>query len=218
MQRCNSLFYPICLDLRGRQCLVVGGGQVALRKVKALLECGASVKVVSPELCRQIRNLARCSEIEVVPRGYETADLRGVLVVIAATNDAEVNKKVAAQAESRGLLVNVVDDPGKSVFIAPAYVRRGDVTIAVSTGGRSPALARRIRIRLESEYGPEYGLLAELLGQIRNDLKGKGVVISPDRWQEALDLEPLLCLLASRRTGEAREMVLQSLGVTTRSE
>jgi len=193
----------------------VGGGQVALRKAKALLECGASVKVVSPELCDEMNDLARRSEMEVVPRGYETADLRGVLVVIAATNDTEVNKMVAAQAESRGLLVNVVDDPEKSVFIAPAYVRRGDVTIAVSTGGRSPALARKIRIRLESEYGPEYGLLVELLGQIRNDLKEKGVVISPNKWQEALDLAPLLCLLASRRTDEVREMVLQGLGVTT---
>ena len=218
MKRCNSLFYPLFLDLRGRQCLVVGGGQVALRKVKALLECGASVKVVSPELCHEMSDLARCSEMEVVLRGYETADLRGVLVVIAATNDAEVNKKVAAEGRDRGILVNIVDDLEKSVFIAPAYVRRGDVTIAVSTGGRSPALARRIRTKLESEYGPEYGLLTELLGRIRNDLKKKGVVISPRTWQEALDLEPLLCLLGLRRTGEAREMVLQRLGVTTRPE
>ena len=210
--------YPVFLDIHGLRCLVVGGGPVAYRKAKTLLEHGAAVTVVSPDLCPEMKNLARDTNVRAVLGEYDAGNLRGVFLAIAATDDARVNRRVAAEARERAVLVNVVDDLESSGFIAPSYLRRGDVTIAISTGGASPALARRIRIKLEAEFGPEYAPLASLLHQIRTELKGEEVTVTGDAWQEALDLEPLLELLRARRVDEARNMVLEGLGVASEPE
>ena len=210
--------YPVFLDIHGLRCLVVGGGPVAYRKAKTLLEHGAAVTVVSPDLCPEMKNLARDANVHAVLGEYDAGNLRDVFLAIAATDDARVNRRVAAEAGERGVLVNVVDDLESSRFIAPSYLRRGDVTIAISTGGASPALARRIRVKLETEFGSEYAQLASLLGEVRTGLKSRGVTVPGDTWQEALDLEPLLELLRARRVDEAREMVLERLGVASEPE
>lgn len=165
------LTYPINLSgLAQRRCLVVGGGNVALRKVEGLLAAGAQIVVVALELDKELEALIAAGKVGVARRAYEPADLEGMFLVIVATDDREVNHAVSAEAMRRGLLVNVVDDPDASNFIVPAVVRRGGLTIAVSTGGASPALARRLREQLEAQFGPEYGELIELLATLRPEI------------------------------------------------
>ena len=163
-------YYPAFLDLRGRNCLVVGGGAVAERKVESLLECGALVKVVTREATSALAELARSGSIELGLRDYISDDLLGIFLVIAATDDPTVQARIGSEAKERGLLVNVVDDPANCTFIVPAVARRGELSIAVSTGGRSPALAARIREKLEGLFGPEYEEWVDLLGQLRETL------------------------------------------------
>ena len=164
-------YYTICLvGLPSRQAIVVGGGAVAARKVEGLLEAGAQVKVISPLLTRELQLIASAGVITFLPRPYQDGDLEDAYLVIAATDDPTVNQSVWMEAERRGCLINVVDDPQHSNFILPAVVRRGEVSVAVSTGGNSPALARRLRERIEKLIGPEYGVLAELLGELRPEL------------------------------------------------
>lgn len=206
-----SPYYPIFLNIRGKKCLVVGGGNVALRKVKALLEHGANVQVVSPSLCPELSQLAEEGAIQALQRSYKAEDLKGSLIAIAATDNAKTNESVAAEARQRGVLVNVVDDPQHSNFIVPSYFRRGDVTIAVSTSGRSPALARKIRSQLEKDFGTEYGQLALLVGEVRSELKRRVVTVDSDAWQEVLDLDVLIELLRDGRTQEAKDIMLNNL-------
>lgn len=206
-----SPYYPIFVNIGGKKCLVVGGGEVALRKVQALLEHDANVEVVSPVLCPELSRMAREGTIQALERDYKPEDLQDALIAIAATDDAKANESVAAEARRRGILVNVVDDPQHSDFIAPSYFRRGDVTIAVSTSGRSPALARKIRSELEKQFGTEYARLALLAGEVRHELKQQGVTVSNDAWQEILDLHPLIELLKYGKTQEAKEIMLRKL-------
>ena len=163
-------YYPAFLDLRGRKCLVVGGGGVAERKVESLLECGARVKVVTREATSGLTELACSGSIDLDIRDFASEDLSGIFLVIAATDDPAVQASIGGEAKERGLLVNVVDDPANCTFIVPAVARRGDLSIAVSTGGRSPALAARIREKLEGLFGPEYEEWVDLLGQLRETL------------------------------------------------
>ena len=144
MKRRNQVprYYPIFLNIRGKRCVVVGGGPVALRKVNILLEHEANVEVISPELCPELSQLAKSRAIQVLQRNYNGGDLQGVFIAIAATDDGEINNKVAEEARAKGVLVNVVDDLEHSDFIVPSQFRRGDIAIAVSTAGKSPALAR----------------------------------------------------------------------------
>ncbi|MCX6030912.1 MAG: bifunctional precorrin-2 dehydrogenase/sirohydrochlorin ferrochelatase [Chloroflexi bacterium] len=163
--------YPICLiGLTSRPAVVIGGGSVAGRKVVALLAADASVTVISPELTPELAALAAAGRIASMGRAYRDGDLAGAWLVIAATDDPQVNAAVWAEAERRGCLVNVVDDSTHSNFIVPAVVRRGEVTVAVSTGGASPALARRLKEQFEALIGPEYGNLADLLAELRPEL------------------------------------------------
>ena len=142
-------YYPAFLDLRGRNCLVVGGGIIAERKVESLVECGARVMVVTREATNELAGLAQSSIIELRLRDYASDDLAGMFLVVAATDDPAVQARIGTEAKERGLLVNVVDDPANCTFIVPAVSRRGELAIAISTGGRSPALAARIREKLE---------------------------------------------------------------------
>ena len=163
--------YPIGVDLTNRRCVVVGGGVIAERKVETLLAFRAAVHVVAPELTERLSVLANEGTIEHAARVYEHGILDGAFLVIAATDHRETNKSVSAEAQRRGILVNVVDDPALCTFFVPAMVRRGDLVISVSTSGNSPAMARRVRERLESLFGPEYGKLAELMGSLREEVK-----------------------------------------------
>ncbi len=160
--------YPLNLiNLATRKAVVIGGGEVALRKVEGLLAASAQVTVISPALTDGLAVLSAGGKIAFIPRAYREGDLAGAWLAIAATDDPAVNQAVFAEAERRGCLVNVVDDPAHSNFIVPAVVRRGAVTVAVSTGGASPALARRLRDQLAEIVGPEYGDLAALLAELR---------------------------------------------------
>ena len=199
-------YYPLSVDLNGRKCVVIGGGAVAERKVEMLREFGAAVLVVSPQACSCIRLLALDGSIEYLPETYSPELLEGAFLAIAATDDREVNRAVSEDARSRGVLVNVVDDPELCTFTVPAYVRRGDVTIGISTAGQGPALAKRIREILEKTIGPEYGELAELLGQLRGEIKAR----YPDyaernrAYLRILDSD-VLQLLAEGKRDEANE-------------
>ncbi len=160
-------FYPAFLDLRGRRTVVVGGGAIAEQKVLGLVAAGARVTVVSPAVTLRLRDLAHQRDVELSERPYRPGDLAGAFLAIAATDDGAVNEAVWAEAEQRGILLNAVDDLPHCSFIAPSVHRRGDVTVAVSTAGKSPALAVRLRERIGRMIGPEYGALADVLGALR---------------------------------------------------
>jgi siroheme synthase-like protein len=205
------VYYPVFLNADGRKCLVVGGGQVALRKVGGLLEHGADVTVISPDLCPGLAELARSGEINALAREYRAGDLENAFLAIAATDNSEVNRRVEAQARRRAVLVNVVDDIENSDFIAPSYLRRGDVTIAISTCGKSPALARKIRLKLEKELGDEYAELTSVISEVRAEIRQQKITIDSDGWQEALDLDLLLGLLEKGEKETARVTLLSNL-------
>ncbi len=159
--------YPIFLNLDGKPCLVVGGGAVGERKVQDLLVAGAQVTVVSRELTPRLQTQAQHGIITWVAGEFQPAHLEGMVLAIAATNDQATNEAVSAAAQARGLPVNVVDQPALCSFIVPATIRRGELVVAIGTGGNSPALAKRLRLELEAQFGPEYGPYLELLGLIR---------------------------------------------------
>lgn len=160
-------YFPTFLDLRQRRCLVVGGGAIAERKVRSLLECGARVRLVSPVITPALRTLAESGAIEHRARGFRRADVRGCLLAVAAAGIPQVDHAVADECRRRRALVNVVDRPALCDFIYGSVLRRGELQVAVSTGGRAPALAREVRRRLESVVGDDYAALVEDVGRAR---------------------------------------------------
>ncbi len=167
-------YFPICLDIANRSCIVIGGGHVAERKAKSLLECGGRVTVISPELTADLASLHADGKLLWVKRAYQQGDLAGAFLVIAATDDPEVQRNVHAEAEAGNILLNVADVPKWCNFILPATVRRGDLTVSVSTAGKSPALASQLRKELEKLFGPEYDLLLQILGDLRAKILDQG--------------------------------------------
>jgi precorrin-2 dehydrogenase/sirohydrochlorin ferrochelatase len=165
-------FYIACLRLEGRNCLVVGGGDIGLEKVEGVLACNGDVTVVAPELNAELQALAAEGSIKWEQRAYESADLEGKFMAIAATNDTDVNIAVYNDAERRAMLVNVVDVPSLCNFILPAIVRTGPLAIAISTAGASPALAKRIKSEISDSFGEPYARLAVLLNEARGWAKG----------------------------------------------
>lgn len=167
-------YFPICLDITGRHCAVIGGGRVAERKVRALMEHAARVTVISPEVTEELAVFHAEGRLAWLKREYREDDLADVFLVIAATDDPEVQRRVHAEADKHNILLNVADVPKWCNFILPATVRRGDLSISVSTGGKSPALASRLRKELEKQFGPEYEVLLYLLGRLRSDVLARG--------------------------------------------
>lgn len=163
-------YYPVNLDIRDRSCLVVGGGRVGARKVRTLVRCGARVTVVSPDVIPAMEALAQERTIDLKHRAYRSSDVSGMFLVIGATDDEQLNRRIHADAEAQNILCNIADRPEICNFILPAIVRRGDFVMAISTAGKSPAFAKHIRERLETEFGPEYGDLLDLMGAIRGRL------------------------------------------------
>lgn len=166
--------YPAILLLDGRLAVVIGGGHVAERKVRTLLDAGARVRVVAEDPTRGVEARAERNEIELLQRRYAPGDLAGAAAVVAATDDEEVNKAIYAEATENGIPVNVVDNVALCTFIAPSIVRRGDLVVAISTGGNAPALAVRIRERLEREFGEEYAAFLTLMGELRETVQVPG--------------------------------------------
>ena len=166
--------YPAILLLDGRLAVVVGGGKVAERKVRTLRDAGAKVRLVAEKSTGKLRALAEAGEMELLERRYERGDLKGAAVAVAATDDEDVNRGVYAEATDEGIPVNVVDNTALCTFIAPSIIRRGDLVLAISTGGAAPALAVRIRERLEREFGDEYARFLELTAELRASVKVPG--------------------------------------------
>ena len=170
----RARYYPILLDLYDRPVVVIGGGPIATRKAAALLAAGARLTVISPSLTPSLARLAREGRIRHRQRRYQRGDLKGVYLAVAATSMPDEQLKVVAESRTTATLVNVVDQPTLCDFIAPAVITRGDLIIAVSTGGRSPALARWLKAALRDLIGKEYGRLTQVLGQIRVALRKAG--------------------------------------------
>ncbi|NTV13610.1 MAG: bifunctional precorrin-2 dehydrogenase/sirohydrochlorin ferrochelatase [Desulfobulbaceae bacterium] len=160
-------YFPVNLLIAERKCVVIGGGRVAARKVASLLECGGVVEVISPDLTEELQEQRRQGRVLWRQRSYRPGDLAGAFLVIAATDAEEVQAAVFAEASAANQLINVADVPPRCNFILPAVVSRGDLVLAVSTAGKSPALARRIRKQLAEAYGDEYGTVVEIMGLLR---------------------------------------------------
>jgi precorrin-2 dehydrogenase/sirohydrochlorin ferrochelatase len=166
-------FYIACLKLTGRRCLVVGGGEIGLEKVEGLLACDGRVTLIAPRAVPELQQLANEGSIVWERREYTgPADLEGVFIAIAATDDTDVNIRIYEDAERRAMLVNIVDVPPLCNFILPAIVRTGPLAIAISTAGASPALAKRIKSEIAASFGEPYARLAELLNEVRGWAKG----------------------------------------------
>jgi len=206
--------YPIVLELTGRRCLVVGGGPVAERKVAALLDADARVTVVSPRVTAALQAHARTHRILLVARRYRRHDVAGQALVFVATDDTTVNAAVARDARARGVWVNVADDPAHCDFTLPSILRRSALTVAVSTGGASPALARAVREELESYFPDDYGVLARVSAEARRELRGAGIVADPNAWRVALDGD-VRRLIASGRADDAKHRLIRQLSGAT---
>lgn len=206
----NNDLYIACLNLAGKTGLVVGAGPVGLEKAQGLLHSRASVVVVAPEACSEIRDLSDGGVLEWKPRAYETADLDGCFIAIAATSDESLNRRVHADAEARSMLVNVADVPDLCNFILPAIAREGPVAIAVSTAGASPALAQRMRREAAETLGRPYADLAELLAEQRPWAR-KELPTYRDRkafFDDIVEGDPdPIALLREGRSDEVREII-----------
>ncbi len=167
-------YFPVNLDVRDRTCLVVGGGAVGTRKTKTLLRAGARVVVVSPEASADLETLAAEDRIRLHRRVYRAGDMADVFLVFGTTDDRDLNRRISDDARRQGILCNIADQPDRGQFVLPSVVSRGDLLIGISTSGKSPALARRIRRRLENAFGEEYALLIDLLGALRRRLLNQG--------------------------------------------
>lgn len=203
--------YPITLvDLANTFCLVIGGGRIAARKVRALRDAGARPLVISPVLCKALRRQVEAGEIDAIEREYRAGDLTGARLVIAATDDPVTNEAVWREAQAVNCLVNVVDEPARCNFYVPATVRRGALTLSVSTGGNSPALARQIRQRLEQQFDAAYEPYLDLLGELRCHVQEQ--VTDPacrrELWAALLESE-VLELLRSGATRAAHQRALE---------
>ena len=195
----SRVWYPVNLDISGRLCLVVGGGRVAARKISALLLSRAVVRVVSPDSCGKVRRLAEEGRVELIERAFQDDDLTGVFLVFAATNMPAVQHRIAEQARLRDVLLNSAENPGLSSFLVPARIRRGDLLLAVSTGGASPALSALLKRKLALQFGPEYALLVQLMAAVRQtvDLGGDHVADNRMLFHDLLAL-PILEAIRER--------------------
>ncbi len=163
-------FFPVNLDVRDKPVVIVGGGTVASRKCRTLIDAGSRITIISPTLTRELQELLHEGRILHVAREFRRNDLTGAFLVFAATSSRRVNQAVAEEARSLGIIANIADDPEHSSFISPSFIARGDLLITVSTEGRSPSLSRKIREHLEASFGPEYETVLEILGAVREKL------------------------------------------------
>lgn len=203
-------FYIACLNLKGRRCLVVGAGPVALEKIDGLLACSADVHVVAEKASAEVESLAATGALSLSVRRYKSGDLDGAFLVVAATSDPTTQERIYEDAERRSMLVNVVDVPGLCNFILPAIVRIGPIAIAISTSGASPALAKRMKSEIGDAFGPEHARLAEMLNQVR-DWSRRTLPTYRDRrdfFEGIVNGEPdPIVLLREGRESEVRELI-----------
>ncbi len=212
-------YYPVYLDLNGRAVLVVGGGAIAEGKALQLLEAGARVRVVSPALTETLGRLVESGKIDHRPAYFAEEDLRGMVLVISATDDRRVNETVTSAAAERGLLCNVVDQPALCNFITPALVTRGNLQISVSTGGGSPTLTQRVKREVADLIGEEYGVLLEIASEMRAEAKER--IADFERRKNLLRAfveSEAIDLIRAGRADEARSMARRFLQETEREK
>jgi siroheme synthase-like protein len=205
-------YFPIYLEMTGRRCLVVGGGEVAERKIASLLESRAEVTVISPDASETITRWSKKQSIYFIARRYQAGDLAGAELAFVATDDGAVSAAVYQEGRERGVWVNAADDPAHCDFILPSVLRRGDLTVSVSTSGTSPALARTIREELELYFTGEYELLAKLAAEVREELREREMSAPFEAWRRALSGE-VRQLLMRGDVVRAKRLLLRELGV-----
>jgi siroheme synthase-like protein len=203
-------YYPVFLEMKDRPCVVIGGGPVAQRKVAGLLAAGANVTVISSAITEELRSLVARRAILHVARIYQKGDLTDHDIAVVATDDPEINTAIYSDARSLNLWVNVADDPAHCDFILPAILRRGDLTIAVSTSGASPAVARAIREELEEYFTDDYARLVQIASEVRQELSEKSLSVSGEAWNKALK-GPFRRLIREGQTEEARKVLVETL-------
>jgi precorrin-2 dehydrogenase/sirohydrochlorin ferrochelatase len=209
----QNRYYPLFLDINERACLVVGGGNVGARKAKGLLAAGARVVVVSPVMDAALEALLPDERLSLKKRAYRPSDMAGVFLVIGATDQAELNRRIKRDAQAAKALCNVADQPQLCDFILPAVVNQGDLALAITTGGRSPALAKRLRRELQGQFGPEYAELTALLGAIRTRLLATGH--DPEGHRRVLNAlldEDILGLLRAGHIADINALLKKILG------
>jgi uroporphyrin-III C-methyltransferase/precorrin-2 dehydrogenase/sirohydrochlorin ferrochelatase len=204
-------YLPIFLNIRNRPCLVVGGGDVAERKVGLLLDAGGQVTVVSPELCENLQELADLGNIQFRQKSFQPADLEGMVIIIAATDDRKVNEEISRLANARSIPVNVVDNPDLCSFIMPSMIDRSPVQIAISTGGSSPVLARTLRAKLETMIPSAYGRMGALLEEYRDRAKQVFTSVEERRrfWERVLS-GPVIEMMMAGQDDRARKHLEQA--------
>ena len=205
-------YFPIFLEMKGRRALVIGGGAVAERKVASLVEAGAQVTVMSPDVTQIIARWSKEKLINLIARRYQPGDLAGHELAFLATDDEAANTKAHNEGRERGVWVNAADDPAHCDFILPSVLRRGDLTVAVSSGGASPALARTIREELEIHFSHEYEQLAELASQARVELLKRSLNVPFETWRRALSGDVRQFLMRGE-VARAKSHLLKELGV-----
>ena len=207
-------YYPIYLNLQNRLCVVIGGGKVAEGKVEGLLATAARLRVVSPALTPALEQLVRDQRVEHLARAYRPGDLADAFLAISATGDSAVNDKVWLEANARNVLLNVVDDTPHCNFIAPAILRQGDLAVAISTSGKAPALAVRLREQIEPLVGPEHARFLELAGSLRERLADQIPSFAERRalWYQLVDSD-VLDLLRRGDEAAAQARMTEIMGV-----
>ncbi|MEA3437510.1 MAG: bifunctional precorrin-2 dehydrogenase/sirohydrochlorin ferrochelatase [Thermodesulfobacteriota bacterium] len=206
-------YYPVSLDIKNRNCLVVGGGGVGTRKVMTLLDCGAKVTVVSPDVRENLLELSDSGLIVLEKKPYRETDLAGMFLVIGTTDDEELNRQISIDAEKLNVLCNIADRPKVCNFILPSIVNRGDLTISISTSGKSPALAKRLRIELEEQFGNEYAELLRLMGAIRKKILSQKHEPEAHKYLfEQLISRSLLDMIRGNRKDEIDSLLFEVLG------
>ncbi|MCH7713342.1 MAG: bifunctional precorrin-2 dehydrogenase/sirohydrochlorin ferrochelatase [Chloroflexi bacterium] len=203
-------YYPVFLNLAGKRCVIIGGGAIAEGKISKLKETGAQVTIISPDATPAIQKMAKKGVVEWTARKYQPGDLAGAFLGIAATDVRQVNQQIFEEAKELGVVLNVVDDPDLCAFIAPSVVERGPVTVAISTGGASPALARKLREALTDSPALEWADLAHVLSKARKEIKKRGVAVDPQRWQCCLTPD-LLSLAQAGQEEQALKQIMSGL-------
>jgi len=206
-------YYPVCLDVSGRRCVIIGGGEVSERKARRLMDCGAEVLVVSESLSPALQALKADGRLSHIRAEYSRELIDGAFLVIGATDSAEVNEAVSRDAKKQGILVNIVDDPGRCNFILPSLYRRGDLLIAITTGGKSPALAKRLRKEMSRHFGPEYEIFLKIMGQIRGKVISRGYSSEQNRalFESIIDSD-IIDHIREKRWDKVRETIRELAG------
>ena len=205
-------YYPVFLDISGKPCAVIGGGEVAYRKLQRLLQCGARVTVIADALSPELETLKARGEIAHIDGQYAAEHIASAFIVIGATDSRKVNEQIFRDARARHVLVNIVDEPERCDFILPSIVERGDLAVAVSTGGKSPALAKRLRRELEQIFGTEYEIYLNIMGQIRETVLARGK--SSDQNRQIFELlvqSDLLDLIRKKDWSAVRVLIREIL-------